>query len=294
MELNEQRFPSMPEIKRVYKALQLKTQIAPGTGKGLTIPFDLVAFCQQYALPINKTYHTLRLLEQDGWHILSEAVYQPSRVMFKVDKEQLYDYQLRNKDLELIIKFVLRGYEGLFTGLVRIDEGQIANRLELSRSEVVKSLGKLDKDQIIDYQETTENPQLTFLRDRVEDQNLSIDQQRYKNRKDRVYQQLQKLIHYLDHDNCRENFILEYFGEHKSESCGHCDLCRKRSKHQIPNQKELLSKIPGEGILIQELLREFTIIHEKHIRKLLQFMEGEKVIRIKYDRIFHNQAQNKS
>jgi ATP-dependent DNA helicase RecQ len=291
IELNEQRFPSMPEIRRVYKALQLKTQIVPGSGKGTTIPFDIVDFCAQYDLPVNKTFHALRILEQDGWFLISESVYMSSRVHFKVTKAQVYDYQLRNKDLEPTVKLLLRAYEGLFTEFSRIDEGRIANRLNTDRNAVVDQLKRLAKDEIIEYKESSEKPQLTFLRNRVEDQNLSIDQVRYKNRKDRIYQQLQKTIHYLDHDFCRENFLLEYFGEHKAESCGHCDLCRKRSKQQIPNQDELVSKIPADGITIEALLNQFTAIHEKHIQKLLHYMEGEKVIRVEYDRIFLNQEK---
>ncbi len=286
IEGNQQRFPSMPEIRRVYKALNLFTRIPPGSGMGTTIPFALVPFCKKYDLPVTRAYHALKILEQDGWFSLSEAIHSPGRVQFKVSKEVMYDYYLRKKELEPLAKLLLRGYEGLFTDFVRIDEGTLANRLQVTRETVSNQLRQLAADGIIEYVEASESPQLTMLRDRVEDRNLSIDKQRYQLRKDRAYQQLQKLVDYLGHDLCRENFILAYFGEHRAAPCGHCDLCRKRSRQQVPDKSGILAKIPDGGIDLKVLLREFPSIHEQHIQKLLQYLAGEKLIHIRLERVF--------
>lgn len=286
IEYNQQRFPSMPEIRRVYKALHLFTRIPPGSGMGTTIPFELVPFCDKYKLPVNLAFHALKILEQDGWFSLSEAIRSPGRVQFKVSREVIYDYYLRKKELEPLSKLLLRGYEGLFTDFVRIDEGMLANKLHTNRETIGKQLRQLAADGIIDYAEASESPQLTMLRDRVEDRNLSIDKQRYKMRKDRAYQQLQKLVDYLGQDLCRENFILAYFGEHRSTPCGHCDLCRKRSRQQVPDKSEILAKIPDDGIDLKSMIREFPSIHEKHIQKLLQYLAGEKLIHIRFERVY--------
>ena len=53
---------------------------------------------------IRDSYSSLKILEQSEWLVLTESVFRPASIRFIVNKEELYDYTLRNRRMEVIIK----------------------------------------------------------------------------------------------------------------------------------------------------------------------------------------------
>ena len=110
----EQAFPNMKTIRQVYRALGSYLQLAVGGGIGKSYDFEIGEFIKTFNLEVLKTYNCLKILEQSSWLILSESVYLPATLRIKVDREKLYDYQLRNRKLDRVIKKILQLYQGVF------------------------------------------------------------------------------------------------------------------------------------------------------------------------------------
>ncbi|MDX1667335.1 MAG: ATP-dependent DNA helicase RecQ, partial [Saprospiraceae bacterium] len=125
-------YPEIEEVKRVYRALGSYFQLAVGAGKGESFDFDLTEFGRTYDLDTLTTYHALRILEQSGFIVLTEAVYVPATLMVRIGKEELYDYLLKNAKLDKLLKTILRTYQGAFKHHVRIREKQLARFLKIS------------------------------------------------------------------------------------------------------------------------------------------------------------------
>jgi ATP-dependent DNA helicase RecQ len=68
-------FPDMKDIRRVYHGLGNYLQLATGSGLGQSFDFEIQHFCSHFGLDILPTYSVLRVLEQEGWLILSESVF---------------------------------------------------------------------------------------------------------------------------------------------------------------------------------------------------------------------------
>lgn len=220
-------FPDLKFVKRVYQALANFLQLATGLGEGLSYPFDISAFIKQYDLPSLKTYTTLKVLEKEGLLILNEGFRQPSRLFIRVNRTDLYDFQIRNPKLDTLIKTLSRSYGGLDVEYTQINEGLLAARLKTSENNVIKSLLHLKKQGLLDYIPRKGDSEIIITKARQSVEYLAISDE---NLKDRYKDRLQRITavenFLLDGKTCRSVKLLSYFGENRSEPCGHCDVCR--------------------------------------------------------------------
>ncbi|MCB0617273.1 MAG: RecQ family ATP-dependent DNA helicase, partial [Saprospiraceae bacterium] len=104
----DQSFPDVKEIRRIYQALGSYYQLAIGSGEGQSFDFDLLEFSRTFKLEPIKAFSALKVLEQAGWVVLTEAVHVPSSFQILVDKDTLYDYQLKNRQFDKVLKALLR------------------------------------------------------------------------------------------------------------------------------------------------------------------------------------------
>lgn len=277
----EQAFPELDEIRRVYQALGSYYQLAVGAGKGVSYDFDIIAFTKIFQLHPVKTLNALKALEQAGWLTLSEAVFTLSSLQVKVTKEELYDYQLRNPHQDSVLKAILRNYQGAFTNYINIRESQLASFLKISTADVKKSLELLNRDHIIEYFPQTDQPQLTFLEDRVESVGLTIDYDLYRFRKMRYWDRIQKAIAYAENPVCRSRQLLNYFGEQNDKDCGICDVCLNRNKTELSNAdfdaiKTYVQELTANGGLpIEELVKKFPAGTQGKVLQTLNYLLDE-------------------
>ncbi len=147
----ESSFPPIEEVRKIYHALGNYFKIPIGAGKNTDYIFSLEEFSRLYKFKPITVYNVLKMLEMDEYIYLSEDVENPSRIIFKTNREDLYNYQLNNPTDDPFIKLLLRTYSGLFTEYVKIDETFLAKRTNLPEEKIVQWLRKLHKYDIIDY-----------------------------------------------------------------------------------------------------------------------------------------------
>ncbi len=241
----ELAFPDLKEVRRVYQALGSFLQLAIGSGKGESFDFDMIAFSKNYGFGVMKVYNCLKILEDGAWLTMSEAVYIPSRLNVLVSKEELYDFQLKNKNYDLLVKTILRTYQGAFSHFVKLNEYQLANFMKISRADLTKLFEKLKQLGIINYKPQKDKPQITLLEERTDNNNLNLDKVLYEFRKKRHKLRIQKAIAYAEDQICRSRQLLAYFGEHNAPYCGICDVCLDRIRSGLDNEsfKKIEDKI---------------------------------------------------
>lgn len=82
----EMSFPSVEEIRQTYQALANYYQLAVGSGEGAAFDFDISELCRNYKLEPVTVFNSIRFLEKEGYISATEAVYQPSRINFTLNK----------------------------------------------------------------------------------------------------------------------------------------------------------------------------------------------------------------
>lgn len=277
----ESAFPDMSELRRVYRALGSYFQLAIGGGQGDSFNFDLIDFTKTYQLDIMKTYSCLQMLEQAGWIMLSDAVYIPSSLRIKVSKDELYDYQLRNPKMERVLKTILRTYQGAMQYDIHLREKQLARFLAMPQQQLRQALEHLQKAGIINYSPQREDPQLIFLQERVDADNLAIDQALYNFRKQRQRERIQSTIRYAETAVCRSQQLLAYFGEEDAPQCGICDVCLGRTKAEVNTDeferyKEKIHRLlKKESLSMKQLIESFPAKRENQVLRSLEFLLDE-------------------
>ena len=281
----EQAYPSMEVIREVYQALGNYFQLAVGGGEGQSYDFDLAQLAKTYDLEPRAVYHSTKVLAQSGWIWLSEAVFVPSTLQVIVGKEALYDFQLRNRNFDRLLKTILRSYQGAFTQPVHLKEAQLAKFLNISLEDLRRSFQTLQQNGIIRYKPQKDQPQLIFLKERVAPQNLIIDQEHYRFRKARHELRLRAMLRYATQIRCRSQQLLEYFGQDDAPLCGQCDVCLGRHKKEVDEADFERYKIKIQRLLkrdaltTEEVLEAFSPKYHERILEVLQYLLSEQYIK---------------
>lgn len=272
-------YPPPDEIQNVYAALTNFLRIPPDSGKGVSYDFDLHLFCSSYKLNPMRAYNCLRLLEADGYLLLSDHVDLPSRVHIICDHKELYRFQTENHSFDNLIKTLLRSYGGLFDEFTIVHEKEIAGRCKMTEENVVSVLRQLKKLNILDYEPLKDAPQIVFLHDRIDHRHLKISRENYLDRKKVFKQKAEAMLNYVKAPHsCRGMMLLNYFGEDAEHLCGKCDYCRKRKSIEM-DEKEfnhlsgtIRSLINDHPMTLNEIVKRINLTDDDRTIKMLQWM----------------------
>lgn len=294
LEARKKIFESYPDkklISNVYLALCNHFRIAMGVGLDEIFTVRPLEFCKKYNFNVASFYHAIRILQANNYLSMSDGFAIPSTIHFKVEGKVLYEFQMRHEQFDPIIKLILRHYGGAFDKAVRIQESKIAKALNISIQQLEERLHKMAQYEIIDYNPKSILPTIRFEQDRINEQFLRLDPDTYENRLTEDTARLNAFINYYESDQCRQQMILNYFGE-KGKACGVCDTCdpkekavNKISAKNLPDKiKEILNKeVMTIDELIQILPEEKGIDIVQFVRKsadegIISYVEGMKLI----------------
>jgi ATP-dependent DNA helicase RecQ len=283
----EAGFPSLEEIKRVYRSLHLYLDIAVGAGAGETFDFDLEVFCRRFDLKPAEVFTVLDLLAKESILSLDDAFIHGSTVQLVTDTETLYQYQVAEPLLDLLTKALLRGYEGLWASPVRIQEKKIASHLQWEEALVVKQLQRLHNLGLAVYRKPGSKSQVTLFRERLPEQHFTIDEKAYAFRKERAMARMHSMIAYLQDDvPCREAFIQQYFGEPDTKTCGHCDRCQLREQTTRVERVPYKTAFDKNGTSVKDFLASYAVDQQASIKRQLRQLADENKIKIIEDKIY--------
>lgn len=291
-------FPEISQIKKVYNALGNYFHIPEGSGKDIGFDFNLVEFCSNFNLKIIETYNAIKILEREGFIYFIESSGQYSQIKVNLKKGDLYRFQVENPGSDRLIKEMLRSYSGVFTEFVNINENLIANRTEMERKDVVTKLNYLDNLKVIKYIPVKLSPQIVFTSERLGLKNIELHQDNYKHLKIAAEKRLQSLLDFLSNSlQCRSQQLLSYFGEKKSQRCGICDVCSRKSEVMVNDiEFELISNFIKEelshnNLHLYELVARTAKFNENDVIATLQWLiDNNKVLRTKEETLlWHDQ-----
>jgi ATP-dependent DNA helicase RecQ len=271
-------FPSVEEIKLVYHHLGGYFQLAYGTGEGISFDLDLGEFCKRYKLDPVKTINALKFLERDDYLSFNESVFLPSRFRFEVSNEKLYNFQVQNSSWDPFIKTILRSYGGSFENYVRLREHDLARRSNLSVQQTMEGLKQLQELGILNYLQQTDEPQVTYLRPRLQNNELVVNKRYIEERKAIYQKKMEAVFAYAEHKKCRSQMLLAYFDEINADKCGICDVCleEKRQKNlseTTDNITDEIAHLLSVGNLdIDDLISSLKIGTEKDRIKTIRLL----------------------
>ena len=278
-------FPEPEVIRSIYTALGNYYQIPVGSGKDQQFNFDLQDFSTRYRMNTATVFSALRILEKEGYILLGSELENPSKIMFKIDHNQLYTFQVENPAYDPIIKLLLRSYGGLFSEFTRINEKELAKRVNTTDDKIRIALSNMQKMGLIIYIPATGTPQLLMINDRIDTKSLSLSDKNYGARKKAALKRMQSVLDYIQSTkHCRSQLLLNYFGETNVQRCGLCDVCLDRNKINVSEMEfnEILEKIKPALKEKPHALNELLFIaknfpEDKVINVVMWLVDNEKV-----------------
>jgi len=255
----ENSFPPLQEIKRIYNALGNYYQLPVGSGLNLSFDFNIAEFSERYKLNTLLVFSAIKFLEKEGYIMLTDSFYSPSRLFITLAKDNLYKFQVANPYYDTFLKVILRSYTGLFDEFVKIDEADIGRKLKLKKEEVILLLEKLQKYNVVEYIPQKDKPQIIFTTERLDEKDLIISKENYDLRKKIALLRLEAIQKYVVSNNkCRSQLLLEYFGEYTAKRCGTCDVCKERNRIEV-NELEFNNILE----IVKPLLRKEPLAYEE-------------------------------
>lgn len=235
-------YPEKDFIRHVYELTGDFLNVALGEGYQRVYDFNFTLFCRTYKLPVLPTHSALHILTQAGYIEFVEEIETQSRVMILAEKEALYNIPTTVPQADTVLQALLRSYSGLFADYVYINEAVIAYRYGLTEETIYSALLELTRLHILHYVPRKRTPYVVYTTSREEARDVLIPIAVYEDLKKRMSQRIDAVVNYaFGNVDCRENTMLRYFGENKTDACGHCDVCidrRKRTDHTPADVQE--------------------------------------------------------
>lgn len=221
-----QSYPEKEYIRDVYEHLAYFFQVGTGTGRGRTFEFSIDKFCVTYKYFPVLVNSALQILERSGYIHYEADPDNSARILFLLERNDLYFLENTTRETEAVITALLRLYGGLFTDYVYIDEGFVANEAGLTQPQVYMVLKELSKRHIVDFIPRRRIPYITYTREREDGDRVIIPQSVYEERRTQYIKRIQAMLDYANNDHvCRSRQLLDYFGEECWQDCRQCDVC---------------------------------------------------------------------
>ena len=220
-------FPSPEFIEDIYQKIHIFNGIPYDTGEGRTLKFNLEEFCRHYSLNRARTHYSLKYLERSEHISFSEDVDIATRVQIKVDRGMLYDIDLPEQTMVDVLEALMRSYTGVFSYPVTIDEEKTAAACGISVPQLRQTLYRLSLEHVLNYIPADHSSVIFLHHNRLTPGNVNLQLDKYNFLKKNAEDRVNSVLEYASEpDECRQRFLLAYFGQTDSENCGRCDVCR--------------------------------------------------------------------
>ena len=249
--------PNISFLKNVYKRLCNYFQISYGEGVDSTHSFNFKLFCSLYSLPSILTYNTLKILDRTSIISLEERFKNTAFIQIKIGNTALFNYIEKYPKQALIIKIILRSHEGVFDHSTEIFTQVIAKKTKLSEEDVIAELTALNNAEIVQFESSKTDAQITFIEPREDDKTIHRISKIVTQQHDLKKAQLQSVFDYIKNDGiCKSQKLLSYFEETDSKRCGICSSCLEHSKKKSFSENDiqtLLALLKTESLSSRKL-----------------------------------------
>ena len=278
-------FPEKDYIRKVYEHICYYYQMPMGEGEGSTFAFNIDDFCQKFKHFPVQADSALKMLTRAGYLEYTAEQDNNSRLIFTLQRDELYRIHEQSPDMENLIRVILRSYTGLFSDYAYISEETLAIRSGLTRQQVYDMLIILSKRGIIHYIPGKKTPYIIFTRERQETDRIVIRRDIYEDRKQSYEKRINAMLEYADTDTaCRSRMLLRYFGEKNEHNCGQCDVCLQKHVSGVRQGtfedmgKEITSLLKEKTMTPQELVETMQGTNKDIVLKVLSFLLSEEKI----------------
>ena len=227
-------------VKKVYNCLNQFYNVTKGEIPENSFSFNLQEFSMIYKLNILQAYNALKILERENILLLDENYHKKATLKFIVNQQVIFNFINKHPSKEKLIKLILRSYGGVFEHQTVINEYILAKKLAISKEEVVDSLKLLDYQGIVTYNSENSTSKIIFLQPRQDDYTINPISKNIEQQNKLKLDKLNAVLGYIKNTSiCRNQLILNYFGESHAKTCKSCDVCLNNETNNTSIEKSI-------------------------------------------------------
>src|SRR5690606_32598423 len=247
--------------------------------------FNFNDFCKTYDFNSAVTFNALQILDRNSVISLSQQFHYQAKLQFLVSNQELFRYLETHKNLDVLVKSIMRTYGGIFENSLKIDLNLIGQKALLDDESVVKLLRQLHKDAIVDFLFSNTDSELTFLVPREDDKTINRISKHVEQQFNLKERQINAVIEYISNTEvCKNKQLLNYFGEKIKTDCGICSVCLSKKKDKTKSDaksitRDIVLQLETQPISSRNLIENLDY-DDQMILKTLQIMIENNILEL--------------
>lgn len=234
--------PSPEMIIEIYDFLARRAGLEVDAQASILITYAEIAQSLSESVPEMAIGTALKILEKEGY--LSRPNEKTSNSFLKAKKdwkEIAASLSRRAKSqLEIVNSLGLKYHDELIAGW-EFNPEEVSVVLKVKKDSLLRAVKKLAEKDLVEYKPPFRGTEIKILKI-VEPEDINLDFKALKAKSERAYEKLNEMENYVYHLGCRQSYILNYFGDRKSEPCGQCDSCMKLKRNKDKGHEDYRHK----------------------------------------------------
>ncbi len=278
----QENYPTWDQMNKVYVALNDELGLAIGSELLELKSYSIESIQRRSGEKKPVIQSSIRLMDQ--FDVITTVSDVPSRVQlqFTLSLEMIGQFKEKinnHEKSEFLDKLIRLFGHHAFANMVEIETEKLLKRLQISRNSLIKALNVLMQHDAVLVFTMFEGADLVRpLAPRVH--KLPINKSEVESYRNNLIKKLEYMNGYANTAECREVYLLHYFGEVDAKPCGQCDNCSRQNVHVKPTSdeiRELFEQLIDHAKSLEESRKHLNWRQSK-IDKVLQYLITEGVV----------------
>lgn len=220
-------FPDLDFVEGIYHKIHSFYGIPYEQGMGRQLRFNLQEFSKAFQLKQAQAWNAIKYIERCGLWSVSEQVEIPTRVQIVCQRNELYELSYDNESMRLVMEWIMRHCEGVFSQSCVVDEKRLCAATGISVPQLHQILYQLSIRHIIRYIPSAISDIIYLYNNRLYPKDVNLRPELYRRLKESTLKRAEAMNAFVqDNSQCRSRQLLKYFGQDKAPDCGRCDVCK--------------------------------------------------------------------
>ncbi|MGD8778556.1 MAG: RecQ family ATP-dependent DNA helicase [Ignavibacteria bacterium] len=261
--------PSFDVLKSIYNKICDFANVAVGSSyeKEIILDEKFKKFAAKDDISSNQITILLNILEENG--LIKQVSNYKKKFYFKYlltsDELKKYLKKIAEDSLKNVLVLLLKQYGSEpFFSKIAIDLNELSRQSGHKKYYLLNKIKELSGYSVLELDSPSVYPTIILSGTRVDSKYLRINSKKLNEKRIHSENKLKEIERFIDTENCRMNYIINYFGESdKFYKCGICDNCTG-NKESVNGSIEFL-----EEKILDVIYSEHSSIKEKELFKLL-------------------------
>ena len=219
--------PEPEIILEIYDWLRRRAEEEIDPDASILVTYAAIAQNLSDSVPEMAIGTALKILEKEGY--ISRPNEKNSNSYLKAEKEWTEvaaSLGPRAKSQKEIVEKLGEKYARELAAGWEFSPEEAAVVLKVKKDSLLRTIKKLAAQNLVEYRPPFRGTEIRILKN-VASEDLNLDFKALKAKAARAYEKLDEMENYVYHAGCRQEYILNYFGDAQAEPCGQCDGCLK-------------------------------------------------------------------